>query len=142
MEREVVSGIVTPHNDREAKASPEWPQWKAALEREQLALLKMGTFELVKRSKMEARGKKTKGVKVVYKLKRDKDGNLDKYKCRLVVQGFNLHPNNEYHERHSSVLTPTTLRLLAYVETQTGEKMSSADIGNAFIEADLSLIHI
>ena len=125
-------------NDKEARESPEWEEhWKPSLKKEIDALHEMGTFELVKRSKMVKMGKKTKKMKVVRKIKINKDGSIDKYKSRLVVQGFSLLPNDEFFQSYSSVIASSNTRLLMYIAAQTGEELSQADIGNAFVEAEL-----
>ena len=137
MHREIVCGKTTPLSDKEARESEDWELWRDSIKLEQAALQKMGTFELCPRSKMLSRGKKPKSVKNVYKIKTLKDGNIERFKCRMVVRGFSLHPNDEFHESYSSVMSPATMRLMAYLEVQSGEVLSSADVGNAFLEADL-----
>ena len=138
MAREIVCGKVTPGNDREAKASTDWDDfWKPALQKEISALWDMGTFKYVPRSVMVKQGKRPKKTKVVYKIKKNAEGQIDRAKCRLVVQGFSLIHNNEYYESFSSVLSHANMRMLLYISAQTGETISSADVGNAFLEAPL-----
>ena len=139
MAREIVCGKVTPGNDAEAKASPEWSSsWLPALKQEIEALKKMDAFEYVPREDMIKANHKAKPTKTVYKIKTAKSGEIDKYKCRIVVQGFSLIPNNEFYDSFSSVLGHASLRMLLYVAAQDPkEQISSADIGNAFLEADL-----
>ena len=76
-------------------------------------------------------------MKNVRKIKVTRDGDIDKYKTRMVVQGFSLLPNDEYYDSYSSVIGAGNTRTLMYIATQTGEELSSADVGNAFLEADL-----
>ena len=127
MAREIVCGKVTPGNDKEAKASPEWSSsWLPALETEIKALENMDAFEYVPREDMIKANHKENPTKTVNKIKTAKFGEIDKYKCRIVVQGF------------SSVLGHASLRMLLYVAAQDPEEqISSANIGNAFLEADL-----
>ena len=135
---EIVCGRTTPANDAEAKQDEHWEEsWLPALQKEIKALFDMGTFEYVPRSAMEKEGYRTKKTKTVYKWKIDRDGNIEKAKCRIVVQGFNLIPNREYFDSFSSVLSHASMRMLAYISAQTGESLSSADVGNAYLEAPL-----
>ena len=135
---EVVCGKVTPRNDAEARASAEWAEhWLPSLKKEVKALFDMGTFELVRRSDMQKLGKKTKKMKNVYKIKVNRDNEIDKYKTRMVVQGFSLLPNDEYYDSYSSVIAAGNTRMLMYIATQTGEDLSMADVGNAYLEAEL-----
>ena len=137
MHREIVCGKATPMTDAEARASQEWKEWRESIRSEQKALYDMGTFELVRRSEMEKLGRKPKGMKNVYKIKTKKDGSIERFKTRMVVQGFSLYPNNEYYDKYSSVMAPTSLRLMSYLAAQTGETISGADVGNAYLEAEL-----
>ena len=135
---EIVCGRVTPASLAEAKAGEDWDEfWLPAFKKEIEALHEMGTFKPVLRSEMLAAGHKTKSTKVVHKWKVNRDGMIERAKCRLVVRGFNLLPGKEYFESHSSVLGHQALRVLLHTSVQTGETMSSADIGNAFVEAEL-----
>ena len=76
-------------------------------------------------------------LKAVRKIKVTKDGEIEKYKTRMVVQGFSLTPEDEFFESYSSVVAASNTRMLLYVAAQTGEDLSSADVGNAYLEADL-----
>ena len=125
-------------SDREARESPEWKEhWKPSLEAEVNALWGLNTFEAVRREVMEKSGKKPKKIKSVRKIKQKRDGTIEKYKTRLVVQGFSLIPNDEFFDSYSSVIAAGNTRMLMYLAAQTGEELSSADIGNAYLEAEL-----
>ena len=131
---EVVCGKTTPRTDAEAKQSPEWDsEWKPSLVKEVEALRKMGTFSPVRHSEMKAMNKRTKKLKVVRKIKVTKDGEIEKFKSRMVIQGFSLTPEDEFFESYSSVVAASNTRMLLYVAAQTGEDLSSADVGNAYL---------
>jgi len=51
-----------------------------------------GTWELVPRPK----GKKIIGSKWVFKVKRNADGFVERYKGRLVAKGYNQRPGFDY----------------------------------------------
>ena len=97
----------------------------------------MGTWELYPRKAMEAVGARPKRCKGVYKLKVTKDGEIERAKYRMVVQGFSLIPGVEYHNSYSSVLSKANLRTMLYISAQTGERLSCGDVGNAYLEASL-----
>ena len=73
----------------------------------------------------------------MYKLKVTKDGEIERAKYRMVVQGFSLIPGVEYHNSYSTVLSKANLRTMLYISAQTGERLSSGDVGNAYLEASL-----
>lgn len=88
-----------PRSVQEAKKSPEWPQWLAAMEEEHEQLKSRGTWELVE--PME--GRKAIGCRWVFAKKYDERGKLSKYKARLVAQGFSQIPGIDYTDNYAPV---------------------------------------
>ena len=131
---EIVCGKTTPLTIHEAKSLPEWELWKASMVKEFKALQDMGVFELVKRAELP-KGSKVVKTKWVYKLKQNEDGTISKYKSRLVAQGFLLRWGIDYYDTYSSVVGYNTLRLMLNISNETGEQISQADIGNAYVES-------
>ena len=91
-------------------------------------------MRLTKRSEVP-RGHKIIKTKFVYKIKQNKDGTIQKYKSRLIAQGFLLRWGVDYFDTYSSVVGYNSLRTLLAISASTGEKFSQADIGNAYIES-------
>lgn len=52
------------------------------------------------------------GSKWVYKLKKNPDGSISRYKARLVAQGFSQEQGVDYSEIFSHVVRHTTIRIL------------------------------
>jgi hypothetical protein len=133
---EVVCGVKVPGNTEEAMVSKEADKWLESYVKELKALFDMGTFEYVRRDHMPP-GKTTTKCKPVFKVKVDKEGNITKYKSREVVQGFRLRQGEDYFDTYSPTMNPTTFRLLQAMSVQTGERITGADVGNAYLEADM-----
>ena len=131
---EIFCGKTTPLTMNEAKRLPEWEQWLESMKKEFKALQEMGVFELVKRKDLP---KNTRIVKTkwVYKIKQNADGSISKYKSRLVAQGFLLRWGIDYYDTYSSVVGYNTLRTMLQVAAITGDHISQADIGNAYVES-------
>ncbi|GJZ33407.1 RNA-directed DNA polymerase, eukaryota, reverse transcriptase zinc-binding domain protein [Tanacetum coccineum] len=70
------------------------------------ALLRNGTWEIVKLPK----GRKPIGSKWIYKIKFNSSGEIDRYKARLVAQGFRQKEGIDYEETFSHVVKMVTLR--------------------------------
>ena len=76
--------IPEPRNRRQAMESPEWDRWRKAEETEMLGMVENCAYKQVARPKDEL----VVGTKMLYKRKIGQDGKVEKYKCRLVAQGF------------------------------------------------------
>ena len=74
-------------------------RWKAIVLEEIQALEKNDTWEVVNLPD----GKKTIGNKWVFIVKYKADGSIDKYKARLVVQGFTQTQDLDYEETFAPV---------------------------------------
>ena len=74
-----------PKTVAEALASDDSEEWKKAIEKEYESLKSMGTWRGV------SDGEKAKSIvssKWVLKIKYDENGEIDRYKARLVARGF------------------------------------------------------
>eukprot|EP00794_Sanderia_malayensis_P011639 gene11639-biopygen9313 len=68
------------------------PHWKKAIESEYKLLLKNRTWDLVDLPT----AKNLVGCKWVFKIKRNSDGSINRYKARLVAQGFSQETGIDY----------------------------------------------
>jgi Reverse transcriptase (RNA-dependent DNA polymerase) len=88
------------HSLKEAKESPNWPEWEKAIQAELKQLQEKGTWELVDQPANVIPLKN----KWVFILNRDKEGCITRYKARLVVKGFGQCLGHDYLETHSPVV--------------------------------------
>ena len=77
------------------------------------------------------------GSKWVFKTKTDDQGNANKFKARLVAQGFNQKYGTDYDEVFAPVAKITTLRTLLVVAGKTGMKVRHFDVKTAFLNGNL-----
>ncbi|GKG31289.1 uncharacterized mitochondrial protein-like protein isoform X2, partial [Tanacetum coccineum] len=82
------------------------PEWRQAMKAEYDALMKNGTRSLVPRASTI----NVVGGKWVYRLKRDKNGAIIRYKARFVAKGYRQQPGIDFHETFSLVVKSTTIR--------------------------------
>ncbi|KAL5546443.1 hypothetical protein UlMin_006130 [Ulmus minor] len=81
--------------------------WRAAICDEFNALLRTQTWNLVPRSSPM----NVIGCKWVFRVKRNPDGSVSRYKAQFVTKGFHQRPGIDYQETFSPVIKPTTFVL-------------------------------
>ena len=73
----------------------------------------------------------------VFKIKKDANGNILKFKARLVAQGFKQIQGINYYETYSPVAKMSTLRTAIAVASINGMLLHHIDVNTAYIHADL-----
>ncbi|PKU78594.1 Retrovirus-related Pol polyprotein from transposon TNT 1-94 [Dendrobium catenatum] len=109
------------------------PQWQSAMEEEFSALQRQGTWILVPPPDKDP----VLGSKWTFKTKLLPNGKIDRYKARLVAQGFNQTLGVNYTETFSPVAKMPTIRLLLTVALHRQWSILQLDISNAFLHGDL-----
>ncbi|GAB2295854.1 hypothetical protein Dimus_038384 [Dionaea muscipula] len=97
------------------------------------AINKNKTWQLVDLPK----GCKAIGVKWVYKLKKDVEGNVVKHKAWLVVKGFNQQAGIDFNEVFAPVVRMETVRLLIAMAARMSWKIFQMDFKSTFLNGVL-----
>ncbi|BBH06313.1 hypothetical protein Prudu_017933 [Prunus dulcis] len=92
------------------------PAWKQAMTEEIQALDQQGTWTLVP----SPPNTNIVGCKWIFKIKKNADGTISRYKARLVAQGFSQEYGLDYEETFSPVVRHTTVRLILVGITAAG----------------------
>ena len=122
-----------PSSYQEAMRAPEAEKWRFAMEEEMASLRANGTWDLVSLPP----GVKPIPCKWVYKLKRDADGNVERYKARLVVKGFMQREGIDYNEVFAPVSKHTSLRTLLSIVAEQNLEVEHLDVKTAFLNGEL-----
>ncbi|PRQ50961.1 putative RNA-directed DNA polymerase [Rosa chinensis] len=109
------------------------PNWVAAMKEEIHALHKTSTWTLVPPHSSQ----NLVGSKWIFRIKQRADGTVDRYKARLVAQGFHQKAGLDYSETFSPVAKPTTIRVLLSMAVQYDWPISQLDVSNAFLHGHL-----
>ncbi|CAO1615843.1 unnamed protein product [Parajaminaea phylloscopi] len=112
------------------KRTPDWPKWQTAMNTEWNALESQETFRPVVTL---PDGKNLVGHKWVFVEKTDKEGNIIKYKARLVAQGFSQVRGVDFTDTFSPVVKLDTLRLLFAVAVQERLQWRLFDVVSAYL---------
>ena len=92
--------IVEPVNYSEVMTSPLSKEWHAAAEAEYNSLIENETWELVELPKH----RRTIDCKWVFKAKYDSNGNVERFKGRVVARGFEQKHGIDYDETFAPVV--------------------------------------
>ena len=126
-----------PQSLAEALKSPLSGQWLKAIYDELTQLLEFGTFKFLPKDQLP-KGRKPLNSRVVYRQKVDKEGNITKFKARLVVKGFMQIEGVDYLETFASTTIPPTWRILLALAAINNWEIEQIDFIGAFLNGDLS----
>ena len=127
------SEIDEPTTIEEALSGEYSEQWKAAVDAEYKSLLENNTWELVKLPE----GRKAIGCKWVFRVKYDSKGHVEKFKGRLVAQGYSQKYGIDYEETFSPVARFSSIRTLLAFAVEVGMQLHQMDVVTAFLNGDL-----
>ena len=122
-----------PRTYREAMDAPDAAQWDHAMAEEFKSLEQHGTWERVPRPE----NRRVVSSKWVYRVKYDADGNISRYKARLVARGFTQVYSVDYTETFAPVTRLETLRLLFALAVQKDWEVRQINVKTAYLYGDL-----
>jgi hypothetical protein len=117
----------------EAFSGPEADAWRQAVKEELGSLNENSTWEP---ATLPA-GFKVVGCKWVFKRKRDENGNVVRYKARLVCKGYTQRQGWDYNETFAPVLHHKTLRILLALVAKEDYELKHMDVKTAFLNATM-----
>ncbi|CAK1594133.1 unnamed protein product [Parnassius mnemosyne] len=127
------NNVTNPQNVGEALSSPHVNEWKKAMDEEYNSLMETQTWQL---DDLPA-GKKALPNKWVFKTKTDQQGNIMRYKARLVIKGYEQKRGIDYQEVYSPVVRYTSIRYLFAIAAQCNLHIDQIDAVTAFLQGDI-----
>ncbi|CAM8920561.1 unnamed protein product [Rhodiola kirilowii] len=117
----------------EAMKSQDVSFWKEAINDEMDSIIGNNTWILVDLPP----GHKALGNKWIFRKKMKVDGTIDKFKARLVIQGFRQKYGMEYFDTYAPVARISTIRLLIALASIHKLLVHQMDVKTAFLNGDL-----
>jgi hypothetical protein len=123
----------TPKSYKKAVSGDNSAEWKEAIKAEYKSLLDHDTFSIVNRPK------DTKVIRShhVFKIKMDDQGQISKFKARLVARGDTQVEGENFFEVFSPTLRSESIRRLVAYAVQSGGQIHHLDVQTAFLNAPL-----
>ena len=127
---------VNPKTLQEARSRKDWAQWWNAIKYEYGALISNGTWTILE----VPNDTKLIRTKWVFVIKRDKNGNIEKYRARLVAKGFTQVMGLNYgeFEQYAPVASYGTVRLLLALGNLFNFEMEQLDVDSAYLKGRIN----
>jgi hypothetical protein len=132
--------VIIPKNIEDIMNVPYSEHWKWALAEELGKVNAKSTFrkltpdELQKVKKKEVR---VTGNRVIFNMKFNADGTIERFKARLVLQGYNHQKGVEYDETYAPVVAMESVRFLMGIAASNGWEVDHLDVPTAFLNGEL-----
>ena len=127
--------MTTPKNHAEAMKSDFQEFWNEAVAQEIANLKAYGVYRYEKLPP----GTKPINSRFVFKIKANQQGLVDRFKARLVVQGFRQRFGVDYLKTHASVCKMQTFRYQMAHATQHDLRHEIIDVKSAYLEAPMKM---
>ncbi|THH19984.1 hypothetical protein EUX98_g8666 [Antrodiella citrinella] len=118
----------------EALSGPDAQAWTDAMKAELDQHAKIGTWKLVD---LPA-GQHAIGRRWVLLVKRNADGTVNKFKARLVAQGFSQIPGQDFSATYAPVMRLESFRVLLHIAASLDMEIDQVDVVGAYLQSELS----
>ena len=125
-----------PQTVHEAKSCENWKFWKLAMEEEENSLIQRETFHL-EDPKSISKEHHILPYKWVFALKYDNNGNITRYKARLVANGFQQQKGIDYDETFSPVARVATIRAFVSAALHKEHPIHQLDVKTAYLYGEI-----
>ena len=125
-----------PTNYQQAMESDEATDWKKAIDEELSSIHEHKVYSLVKPTS----NSRVLDSRWVFVKKFDEQGQVEKFKARLVVKGYNQIYGIDFKDTFSPVTTYTTVRVLLAIAAQFGMKVKQLDVKTAFLHGEIDTV--
>ena len=114
-------------------AAEHEPSWRGAMHEELDSIVDNSTWELVELPP----GHRAIGLKWVYKVKRDENGNIVCHKARLIAKGYVQRASVDFDEVFSPIARMESVRLMLALAAHQGWEVHHMDVKSMFLNGEL-----
>jgi hypothetical protein len=135
----IAAAVIGPEVDEvepsyeEARRRSDWPEWKKAIDVELENLKAAGTWEVVERPE----NTNVVDSKWVFRLKKDAEGRVLKWKARLVARGFTQVYGVDYFETFAPVARLASIRTILAIAARNDWEIDMFDFHSAYLNGVL-----
>jgi len=122
-----------PRTFEEAMVRSDAAKWDMACKDEIHNFQQMGVYDVVLRPK----GRKVVGSKWVLRIKRGPDGQVQKYKARIIAQGFTQVEGLDYNQTFALVVKLSTFCTILAIAIQQNLTIHQMDVKAAYLNGKL-----
>jgi len=119
--------VEEPKSYRQAKVSPQWSDWKKAMDEDLKSHKENDVWDVIPKPV----GRKIVASRWVYKAKGNAQGEVEQYKARLVAKGFSQILGQDYQEIFTPVVCHDSVRLLLALSACKGWRPRQLDVKTA-----------
>ena len=123
-----------PQSFDEARNRPDWPLFLEAIKAELQSHTENNTWVVVAPEQYC----NIVGSRLLFKIKRDGEGNILKYKARIVAQGYSQQPGVDFDLTYAPVVSSNALRTLLAYAVHRHMRVEQMDVNVAFLNSTLS----
>jgi hypothetical protein len=125
---------MTPTTFKEAMAGPNAAEWWAAMKSEMGGCEQQVVWQEVPRDSLPP-GANVLPCKIVFKIKANEDGSIDKFKVRFTPKGFRQKEGVDFFETFARTAMYKTLRVALSLVAKWDHELAQFDVPTAFLYA-------
>jgi len=133
VERATIAFLEKPQNIEEALTCENSKEWECAMQEEYNCLMVNNTWTLVPLP----HGRKPVSCKWVFKIKQGVNGEVERYKARLVPRGFTQTYGVDYNETFAPVEKFTSIHCILALATLEDMEIHQMDMKTTFLNGEL-----
>ncbi len=133
MEHANVAFLEEPQNIEEALTCENFKEWEYAMQEEYDSFMLNKTWTLVPLPE----GRKLVSCKWVFKIKQGTNGDVERYKARLVARGFTQTYRVDYNETFAPVAKFTSIHCILALAALEDMEIHQMDVKTAFLNGQL-----